>query len=187
MTKFRGLDQANIRRSPPSQPSRSQSVREDIENRPALPPRPAVLRRRPAKLANGPSSFVYDRLAGTIESFVFDRRAGTIEVAGALSQGFVGLDGGKTMKPSPSLRESSEPSAESPQSWSGPEVRAASPAQPEKQQRPLVAIIETDIGARLDCLPWSRFHTLVLLAIGITWILDGLEVKLTGTLSGNMK
>ena len=66
-------------------------------------------------------------------------------------------------------------------------MRAASPAQPVGQQRPLVAIIETDIAARLDCLPWSRFHTLVVLALGITWILDGLEVTLTGTLSGILK
>ncbi len=66
-------------------------------------------------------------------------------------------------------------------------MRAASPAQPVGQQRPSVAIIETDIAARLDCLPWSRFHTLVVLALGITWILDGLEVTLTGTLSGILK
>ena len=38
--------------------------------------------------------------------------------------------------------------------------------------------------ARLDRLPWSRFHTLVVGALGITWILDGLEVTLVGALSG---
>ncbi len=43
---------------------------------------------------------------------------------------------------------------------------------------------ETDIPARLDRLPWSRFHWLIVVALGITWILDGLEVTLVGSLSG---
>ena len=41
-------------------------------------------------------------------------------------------------------------------------------------------IVETSIPARLDALPWSGFHTRVVLALGITWILDGLEVTLAG-------
>src|SRR3979409_1462127 len=48
-------------------------------------------------------------------------------------------------------------------------------------------IVETSIPARLDDLPWSGFHTRVVLALGITWILDGLEVTLAGTLSGALK
>lgn len=48
-------------------------------------------------------------------------------------------------------------------------------------------VIETDIPARLDRLPWSRFHTLVVVALGITWILDGLEVTLAGSVSGALK
>src|SRR6187399_1720160 len=48
-------------------------------------------------------------------------------------------------------------------------------------------IVETDIPARLDRLPWSRFHTLVVMALGITWILDGLEVTLAGAVSGALK
>ncbi len=48
-------------------------------------------------------------------------------------------------------------------------------------------IVETNIPARLDALPWNRFHTLVVAALGITWILDGLEVTLTGALSGVLK
>jgi MFS family permease len=40
------------------------------------------------------------------------------------------------------------------------------------------------VPARLDRLPWSGFHWRVLLALGITWILDGLEVTLTGSVSG---
>ncbi len=45
------------------------------------------------------------------------------------------------------------------------------------------AIVETDIPARLDRLPWGRFHTLVVVALGVTWILDGLEVTLAGAIS----
>jgi MFS family permease len=49
------------------------------------------------------------------------------------------------------------------------------------------AVVETDIPARLDRLPWGRFHTLVVVALGITWILDGLEVTLAGAVSGALK
>ncbi|MGN6309320.1 MAG: MFS transporter [Xanthobacteraceae bacterium] len=48
-------------------------------------------------------------------------------------------------------------------------------------------IVETDIPARLDALRWSGFHTRVVIALGVTWILDGLEVTLAGTLSGALK
>src|SRR5437763_14116014 len=48
-------------------------------------------------------------------------------------------------------------------------------------------VVETDIPARLDRLPWGRFHTLVVAALGITWILDGLEVTLAGTAAGALK
>ncbi|MBK1623764.1 MFS transporter [Afifella marina] len=44
--------------------------------------------------------------------------------------------------------------------------------------------LETLIPARLDRLPWSRFHWLIVFALGITWILDGLEVTLKGAISG---
>ncbi|MEO8935483.1 MAG: MFS transporter [Burkholderiaceae bacterium] len=47
--------------------------------------------------------------------------------------------------------------------------------------------ITTDIPARLDRLPWSRFHTLVVAALGITWILDGIEVTLAGAVAGALK
>jgi len=49
------------------------------------------------------------------------------------------------------------------------------------------AIVETDVPARLDRLPWGRFHTLVVAALGITWILDGLEVTLVGAVAGALK
>lgn len=60
----------------------------------------------------------------------------------------------------------------------GPAVSAAAAAD---------RIIETSIPARLDALPWSGFHTRIVLALGITWILDGLEVTLAGALSGALK
>jgi len=44
-------------------------------------------------------------------------------------------------------------------------------------------VFATDVPARLDRLPWSRFHWLVVIALGVTWILDGLEVTLVGSLS----
>jgi MFS family permease len=49
------------------------------------------------------------------------------------------------------------------------------------------SIIETDIPARLDRLPWTRFHALVVLALGITWVLDGLEVTLAGSIAGALE
>src|SRR2546429_9925628 len=49
------------------------------------------------------------------------------------------------------------------------------------------AIVATDIPARLDRLRWGRFHTLVVIALGITWILDGLEVTLAGAVAPALK
>jgi MFS family permease len=48
-------------------------------------------------------------------------------------------------------------------------------------------VYETDIPARIDRLPWGRFHTLVVVALGITWILDGLEVTLAGSVAGALR
>jgi len=48
-------------------------------------------------------------------------------------------------------------------------------------------ITETDVPARLDALPWGRFHTLVVCALGVTWILDGLEVTLAGSVAGALR
>src|SRR4029078_10981321 len=44
-------------------------------------------------------------------------------------------------------------------------------------------IIETKIPARLDRLPWARWHWMVLVGLGTVWILDGLEVTIVGTIS----
>jgi MFS family permease len=43
--------------------------------------------------------------------------------------------------------------------------------------------VETNLPLRLDVLPWSRWHWRVVIALGVTWILDGLEVTLVGSLS----
>ena len=61
------------------------------------------------------------------------------------------------------------------------------PAAARARSAPYGSIIETDIPARLDALPFGRFHVLVIVALGITWILDGLEVTLAGSLSGELK
>ncbi|MGD0107968.1 MAG: MFS transporter [Rhodopila sp.] len=45
-------------------------------------------------------------------------------------------------------------------------------------------VYETNVPNRLDRLPWSGFHWLVVFALGIAWILDGLEVTIVGSLSG---
>jgi MFS family permease len=44
--------------------------------------------------------------------------------------------------------------------------------------------LETDIPQRMDRLPWSRWHARIIVALGTSWILDGLEVTLVGSLSG---
>jgi MFS family permease len=48
-------------------------------------------------------------------------------------------------------------------------------------------LVETTVPARLDRLYWGRFHTLIVIALGITWVLDGLEVTLAGAVAGALK
>lgn len=43
--------------------------------------------------------------------------------------------------------------------------------------------VETNVPGRLDRLPWSRWHTLVILALGVTWVLDGIEVSIAGNIA----
>src|ERR1700750_2052276 len=47
-------------------------------------------------------------------------------------------------------------------------------------------VIETRIPARLDRLPWARWHWMVLAGLGTVWILDGLEVTIVGTISSRL-
>jgi MFS family permease len=44
-------------------------------------------------------------------------------------------------------------------------------------------VVETMIPRRLDRLPWSRWHWLVITGLGITWILDGFEVTIVGAIA----
>jgi len=44
--------------------------------------------------------------------------------------------------------------------------------------------VESYVPARLDRMPWSRWHWLIVVSLGATWILDGLEVTLAGSLGG---
>jgi len=44
--------------------------------------------------------------------------------------------------------------------------------------------IESYVPARLDRMPWNRWHWLIVISLGATWILDGLEVTLAGALGG---
>ncbi len=47
--------------------------------------------------------------------------------------------------------------------------------------------ITTDIPARLDRLPWARWHWMVVVGLGTVWILDGLEVTIVGSMSAALK
>ncbi|MFH8283982.1 MFS transporter [Streptomyces antibioticus] len=46
--------------------------------------------------------------------------------------------------------------------------------------------VTTDIPARLDRLPWSRWHWTVVIGLGTVWILDGLEVTVVGNIAGRL-
>ena len=49
-----------------------------------------------------------------------------------------------------------------------------------------MSTIETQIPARMDRLPWSRFHWLVVIGLGTVWILDGLEVTIVGSIAARL-
>ena len=46
--------------------------------------------------------------------------------------------------------------------------------------------IETRIPARMDRLPWARFHSLIVIGLGTVWILDGLEVTIVGAIASRL-
>ncbi len=64
-----------------------------------------------------------------------------------------------------------------------PKAKEGSPPSAQRE----VGVVETLIPARLERLPWGRFHVLVVAALGVTWILDGLEVTLAGSVAGALK
>ncbi len=43
--------------------------------------------------------------------------------------------------------------------------------------------IETDVPARMDRLPWSGWHWMIITALGTSWVIDGLQVTLAGSLA----
>jgi len=47
--------------------------------------------------------------------------------------------------------------------------------------------VTTDVPGRLDALGWSRWHRRVILALGITWVLDGLEASLIANLAPSLR
>jgi hypothetical protein len=46
--------------------------------------------------------------------------------------------------------------------------------------------VTTKVPARLDRLPWSRWHWMVVIGLGTVWVLDGLEVTIVGNISGQI-
>jgi MFS family permease len=46
--------------------------------------------------------------------------------------------------------------------------------------------VSTKVPARLDRLPWSRWHWMIIIGLGTVWILDGLEVTIVGNISGQL-
>jgi MFS family permease len=61
-------------------------------------------------------------------------------------------------------------------------AQANTTRQPSRDERAFRVAVRTDIPARLDRLPWCRFHVLIVVALGVTWILDGLEVTIVGAI-----
>jgi fucose permease len=92
---------------------------------------------------------------------------------------FVGREGPAIIAAPPRARDEAE-MAEAEMTLTVPVIR-------ESAVEAGAGIIATDIPARLDRLRWGRFHTLVVVALGITWILDGLEVTLAGAVSPALK
>src|SRR5215472_929211 len=57
----------------------------------------------------------------------------------------------------------------------------------EKNMTPEGSCLTTSIPQRLDRLPWSSWHRKMVTALGITWLLDGLEVTMTGALASILR
>jgi MFS family permease len=51
---------------------------------------------------------------------------------------------------------------------------------------PTGTVIETNIPKRLDRLPWSKWHWLIIVGLGTVWVLDGLEVTIVGSIASRL-
>ena len=60
-------------------------------------------------------------------------------------------------------------------------------ARPRRRDVEIGSTVHTDVPLRLDALGWSRWHKRVIVALGITWILDGLEASLIGALGPTLR
>src|SRR4051812_37038069 len=49
-----------------------------------------------------------------------------------------------------------------------------------------LGVVQSDIPARLDRLPWSKWHWSILIGLGPVWILDGLEVTIVGSIAARL-
>src|SRR4051794_24844952 len=65
--------------------------------------------------------------------------------------------------------------------------RSCAVEQPPPVSAAAAETIETDVPKRLDRLPWSRWHWLVVFALGFVWILDGLEVTIVGAIGPTLQ
>ncbi|MEW2404282.1 MFS transporter [Streptomyces sp. NPDC046862] len=66
-------------------------------------------------------------------------------------------------------------------------MTSAQPAQPvQSAQSETGRTVTTDLPARLDRLPWSRWHWTIVIGLGTVWILDGLEVTVVGNIAGRL-
>jgi hypothetical protein len=66
-----------------------------------------------------------------------------------------------------------------------PAATSASTAKHDRRaQKSKDRTVKTDVPQRLDRLPWSRWHLRIIIALGTSWLLDGLEVTLVGSLAG---
>lgn len=45
-------------------------------------------------------------------------------------------------------------------------------------------VVRSLIPARVDRLPWSRSHTRLVMALGVAWVLDGLEITVASSVAG---
>jgi MFS family permease len=55
-----------------------------------------------------------------------------------------------------------------------------------KAETPSSGVIRSLIPARIDRLPWSRFHTHLVIALGVAWILDGLEITIASNVGPDL-